>query len=127
VIRSSLLQLAPPSQPVSAVTPLELVLAEQQRLTAVERFARAHDRGLPATADGNTYRDLIPLGRPGPGQQYAFEVDMDLCTGCKACVTGCHNLNGLDDTEVWRTVGLLHGGTSAARCSRRSPPPVTIA
>jgi len=99
---------------VSAVTPLELVLAEQQRLTAVDRFARAHDRGLPATGDGHTYRDLIPLGRPGPGQQYAFEVDMDLCTGCKACVTGCHNLNGLDDTEVWRTVGLLHGGTSAA-------------
>jgi Fe-S-cluster-containing dehydrogenase component/DMSO reductase anchor subunit len=113
VIRSSLLQLAPAPRPVEALTPLELVLAEQQRLTAVERFARAHDQGLPA-ADGHTYRDLIPLGRPGPGQQYAFEVDMDLCTGCKACVTGCHNLNGLDDTEVWRTVGLLHGGTSAA-------------
>ncbi len=116
MIRSSLLQLIPPSRPVSAVTPLELVLAEQQRLTAVERFARAHDRGLAHAhgPEGHTYRDLIPLGRPGPGQQYAFEVDMDLCTGCKACVTGCHNLNGLDDTEVWRTVGLLHGGTSAA-------------
>ncbi|HET6148126.1 MAG TPA: DmsC/YnfH family molybdoenzyme membrane anchor subunit [Polyangia bacterium] len=114
MIRSSLLQLAPPSRPAEAVTPLELVLAEQQRLTAVERFARAHERGLPATGDGHTYRDLIPLTRPAPGQQYAFEVDMDLCTGCKACVTGCHNLNGLDDTEVWRSVGLLHGGTSAA-------------
>jgi Fe-S-cluster-containing dehydrogenase component/DMSO reductase anchor subunit len=114
VIRSSLLQLAPVSRPVAAVTPLELVLADQQRLTAVERFARAHDRGLPHGDTSHRYRDLIPLDRPQAGQQYAFEVDMDLCTGCKACVTGCHNLNGLDDAEVWRTVGLLHGGTSAA-------------
>jgi formate dehydrogenase iron-sulfur subunit len=101
-------------RPVSAVTPLELVLAEQQRLTAVERFARAHDAGLPHGDSAHRYRDLIPLSKPQAGQQYAFEVDMDLCTGCKACVTGCHNLNGLDDAEVWRTVGLLHGGTSAA-------------
>jgi formate dehydrogenase iron-sulfur subunit len=116
MIRSSLLQLAPAARPVSAVTPLELVLAEQQRLTAVERFARAHDRGLSHQGDGEgyRYRDLIPLNRPAAGQQYAFEVDMDLCTGCKACVTGCHNLNGLDDAEVWRTVGLLHGGSSVA-------------
>jgi Fe-S-cluster-containing dehydrogenase component/DMSO reductase anchor subunit len=114
VIRSSLLQLAPVQRPVSAVTPLELVLADQQRLTAVERFARAHDAGLPHGDSAHRYRDLIPLSKPQAGQQYAFEVDMDLCTGCKACVTGCHNLNGLDDAEVWRTVGLLHGGTSAA-------------
>jgi Fe-S-cluster-containing dehydrogenase component/DMSO reductase anchor subunit len=101
-------------RPVSAVTPLELVLAEQHRLTAVERFARAHDAGLPHGDSAHRYRDLIPLSKPQAGQQYAFEVDMDLCTGCKACVTGCHNLNGLDDAEVWRTVGLLHGGTSTA-------------
>jgi len=109
-----MLQLAPVQRPVSAVTPLELVLADQQRLTAVERFARAHDAGLPHGDGAHRYRDLIPLSKPQAGQQYAFEVDMDLCTGCKACVTGCHNLNGLDDAEVWRTVGLLHGGTSAA-------------
>jgi len=124
VIRSSLLRLAPSAAgPVAAaVTPLELVLAEQQRLTAVERFAKAHDRGLPlhglpapgAPEPDRRYRDLIPIGRPEAGQQYAFEVDLDLCTGCKACVTGCHNLNGLDETEIWRTVGLLHGGTSSA-------------
>src|SRR5690606_1197306 len=40
-----------------------------------------------------------------------FEVDLDLCSGCKACVTACHNLNGLDDGEAWRDVGLLQGGT----------------
>ncbi len=101
-------------RPVSAVTPLELVLADQQRLTAVERFARAHDAGLPHGDSAHRYRDLIPLSKPQAGQQYAFEVDLDVCTGCKACVTACHNLNGLDADEAWRTVGLVHGGTSAA-------------
>src|SRR6185369_3646357 len=41
---------------------------------------------------------------------YAFEVDLDSCTGCKACVSACHSLNGLDDDETWRDVGLLIGG-----------------
>jgi Fe-S-cluster-containing dehydrogenase component/DMSO reductase anchor subunit len=41
-------------------------------------------------------------------------VDLDLCTGCKGCVTACHNLNGLDEGEAWRDVGLLHGGTPAS-------------
>src|SRR5712672_850161 len=54
------------------------------------------------------YRDLIPLGRPSPGQQYAFAVDLDACTACKACVSACHSLNGLDEDELWRTVGLIH-------------------
>ena len=58
------------------------------------------------------YRDLIPLNAPKQGEQYAFEVDLDSCSGCKACVTACHNLNGLDEDEVWRKVGLLSGGSS---------------
>ena len=41
-------------------------------------------------------------------------MDLDACTGCKACVTACHSLNGLDDGEIWRSVGLLHGGTPDA-------------
>ena len=53
------------------------------------------------------FRDLIPLSAPGPGEQYAFEVDLDACSGCKACVSACHALNGLDETESWRDVGLL--------------------
>jgi formate dehydrogenase iron-sulfur subunit len=82
------------------------LLQEQQRLTPAERFAQHHERGeLPAQA--KFYRDLIPLTQPGPGQQYAFEVDLDKCSGCKACVSACHNLNGLDDGEMWRTTGLL--------------------
>src|SRR6185503_15610144 len=88
-------------------------LEEQRTLTAVERFAKVHDEEKSAGQE-RYYRDLIPLERPGPREQYAFEVDLDACTGCKACVVACHTLNGLDDTELWRTVGLLHGGTANA-------------
>ncbi len=89
------------------------LLADQQRLqTPVARFSETHDRHTPATpALEPVYRELIPLSKPGPGEQYAFEVDLDACTGCKACVAGCHSLNGLDDEETWRDVGLVVGGT----------------
>jgi Fe-S-cluster-containing dehydrogenase component/DMSO reductase anchor subunit len=89
---------------------LDAYLRAQQDLTAVERFARSKD----APHDGRRYKDLLPATPPAAGQQYAFEVDLDACTGCKACVTACHNLNGLDEGETWRSVGLLHGGTVAA-------------
>lgn len=84
------------------------LLADQQRLqTPVSRFATAiADVPAPAVR----YRELIPLGAPRPGEQYAFEVDLDRCTGCKSCVSACHSLNGLDETESWRDVGLLVGG-----------------
>ncbi len=86
------------------------LLAEQQELTAVEAFSLDHDRGgVPAQA--KYYSKLLPASPPGPGEQYAFEVDLDHCSGCKACVTACHSLNGLDDQETWRDVGLLIGGT----------------
>jgi formate dehydrogenase iron-sulfur subunit len=85
---------------------LDELLDEQQTLTAVQRFARKHDRHeVPAQA--KYYRDLIPLAKPQPGEQYAFTVDLDKCSGCKACVTACHSLNGLDEGEMWRGVGLL--------------------
>lgn len=87
------------------------MLLKQQQETAVERFSRAHEMdAVPQQA--RYYRDLIPLNAPQEGEQYAFEVDLDSCTGCKACVTACHNLNGLDEGEVWRKVGLLSGGSS---------------
>jgi Fe-S-cluster-containing dehydrogenase component/DMSO reductase anchor subunit len=89
---------------------LDDYLREQQELTAVERFARHHD----APGAHGRYRQLLPAQPPGPGQQYAFEVALDSCTSCKACVTACHNLNGLDEGETWRSVGLLHGGSAAA-------------
>lgn len=87
------------------------LLGEQQCLTAVEQFRDAQDAGLPAQA--KYYSKLLPAAPPGAGQQYAFEVDLDRCSGCKACVTACHALNGLDEHETWRDVGLLIGGAAA--------------
>ncbi len=90
---------------------LRTLLDEQQSLAAVDRFAQTYkSNGKPAGA--KYYRDLIPLSLPRAGQQYAFEVDLDSCSGCKSCVTACHSLNGLDESEVWRGVGQLTGGTS---------------
>lgn len=95
-------------------TIIDAYLEEQRRLqTPVARFSGTHSGGA-APALEPVYRDLIPLTAPGPGEQYAFEVELDACTGCKACVSACHSLNGLDDTEAWRDTGIILGGTPAA-------------
>src|SRR5690606_21396377 len=60
----------------------------------------------------------IPLTQPEQGQQYGFQVDLDACTGCKACVVGCNKLNGLDEDEAWRSVGVIHGGAAEAPVQR---------
>ncbi len=70
----------------------------------MEIFSRAHDAH---EVRGRRYENLLPTAAPTPGQQYAFEVDLDKCSGCKACVTACHSMNGLDDDETWRSVGEL--------------------
>jgi len=87
------------------------ILAEQQDLRSVLRFAKKHAEGNGSFEKG-IYEEQIPLSKPGPGQQYAFSVDLDACTGCKACVVGCNKMNGLDADEAWRSVGLIHGGTA---------------
>jgi len=92
-------------------------LREQQLLTPAARFARSHQDAVEFEP-ARLYCDLIPLTAPGPGEQYGFEVDLDLCSGCKACVTACHNLNGLTEDETWRSVGLVHfelGGEARAQ------------
>jgi formate dehydrogenase iron-sulfur subunit len=98
-------QSSPPSAGESVGDFLAELLAEQGRLdTPVARFASAHDAGSPLAALSS---QLIPLSAPGPGEQYAFEVELDSCTGCKSCVAACHSLNGLDENETWRDVGLI--------------------
>jgi formate dehydrogenase iron-sulfur subunit len=92
-------------------TLIDLLLAEQQSLSAVEQFSKWHS-GTKSRSE--PYRSLLPATAPGPGQQYAFEVDLDRCSGCKACVVACHTLNGLDENETWRDVGLMIGGSRHA-------------
>jgi Fe-S-cluster-containing dehydrogenase component/DMSO reductase anchor subunit len=113
-IRSPLLRVVSGERSRSEL--VERLLREQQTLpavTAVERISRRLSDDSPP-AQARYYQSLIPLTAPAPGQQLAFEVDLDACTGCKACVAACHHLNGLDEGEVWRTVGLLHGGSAEA-------------
>jgi Fe-S-cluster-containing dehydrogenase component/DMSO reductase anchor subunit len=87
------------------------LLSEQQKLqTPVTRAATAHAL-QPSAWRAEKFRELVPLTAPGPGRQYAFEVDLDSCSGCKACVSGCHSLNGLDDEETWRDVGVILAGS----------------
>ncbi|MBK1833329.1 DmsC/YnfH family molybdoenzyme membrane anchor subunit [Roseibacillus ishigakijimensis] len=97
---------------MSALAPertlIDDLLADQQRLvTPVAEFADRHDREPDLAGH---YRRLIPLSKPDAGEQYAFEVALDKCTSCKACVAACHSQNGLDEEESWRDVGLLLGG-----------------
>ena len=107
-------ELAPDLKSGTGLLPLlHTYLSDQHNLTAVERFSQFHDRH-EGPAQEPYYRSLIPLSTPGPGQQYRFEVDLDRCSGCKACVTACHSLNGLEADETWRSVGLLHGGSPEA-------------
>lgn len=104
---------APASGSPFTLAMLERALVDQQDLSAVERFSQLHDQGLEHNRTSR-YASLLPASAPRPGQQYAFEVDLDLCTGCKACVAACHSQNGLDEGESFRSVGLLHGGAEVA-------------
>ncbi|MCS6243733.1 MAG: dimethyl sulfoxide reductase anchor subunit [Opitutus sp.] len=116
-----------PASPDPVRTLIDELIESQRRLdTPVARFAAAH-----AAADNAPHApgsrtslgaQLIPLSAPGPGEQYAFQVDLDSCTGCKACVSGCHSLNGLDDEETWRDVGLVYGRDSLAALAGTAGP-----
>src|SRR4029077_8582397 len=64
------------SEPVSIT---DALVAEQRDLTAVLRFSNWHDSRSASPHEGD-YRNLIPLSAPQPGEQYAFEVDLDKCS-----------------------------------------------
>ena len=88
---------------------IDRLLEAQQQLTAVEKFSQRYVSATSPSLE-SSYRDLIPLEAPVSGEQYSFEIDLDACSGCKSCVAACHSLNGLDEGEIWRNVGLLTGG-----------------
>ncbi|QDT08023.1 Anaerobic dimethyl sulfoxide reductase chain B [Rubripirellula lacrimiformis] len=110
------------------------LIDDQQSLSAVERFSTLHengqldeakvsDRSLSglAPAQERYYRDLLPASAPGPDEQFAFEVNLDKCSGCKACVVACHTMNGLEEDESWRRVGTLTIGEPAPVSPVESP------
>jgi formate dehydrogenase iron-sulfur subunit len=101
---------------LGAVVPLEIV-------RAVDTFADLHERGRTPTT--GWYRSRIPTHLPERHQQFAFAVDLDACTGCKACVVACHSMNGLDEDELWRSVGLLQSVSDHK--SVANPTPVKLA
>ena len=72
-----------PRQPLHKF--LDELLAEQGRLqTPVVGASQAFDQAALQKNEGKSFQSLIPLTAPGPGEQYAFEVDLDSCSGCKA-------------------------------------------
>jgi formate dehydrogenase iron-sulfur subunit len=91
--------------PTVEINLIDQLLAEQKQLqTPIARYSELHDT-RPDLAEH--YRSLIPLTKPGADEQYAFEVSLDRCTGCKACVSACHSMNGLDEEEAWRDTGTV--------------------
>ncbi|MEN8735625.1 MAG: DmsC/YnfH family molybdoenzyme membrane anchor subunit [Akkermansiaceae bacterium] len=96
--------------PFPDVNLVDKLLAEQSTLqTPVAKFSEEFERGQDRR---DLFQHLIPLQKPREGEQYAFQVELDKCTGCKACVVACHTLNGLDEDEAWRDVGLLESSPS---------------
>ena len=89
------------------------LLNEQADLSAVERFSTWHETASNAATSQATpeqaryYQSLLPLTMPDAGEQYGFKVDLDACSGCKACVVACHTMNGLEENESWRRVGAF--------------------
>lgn len=121
---SAEMQLGAPDEWSPDTRLVDLLLEEQQTLSAVDLFSEAHAQ-LPH--DRSHYETLIPSRLPDAAEQFAFRVDLDACTGCKACVTACHSLNGLEDEETWRSVGLVESVPDVAVASVPHQQTVTTA
>lgn len=127
--------LPPPAEFAAGHPPQSILyelLEQQSQVSAVDAFSEAHadlsGSAQQEPAQSRYYKALLPATPPAPGQQYAFEVDLDACSGCKACVVACHSLNGLEDAESWRSVGTLTiGEDSTSRCELPQVKHVTTA
>ena len=87
-----------------------MLLKEQGTLqTPCRHLFRAARRGSRGAGASQVLQTAHPALHAGGGEQYGFKVDLDKCTGCKACVSACHSLNGLEENETWRDVGTIHG------------------
>ena len=123
---------AEPVSPDAVPSLVDLLIAEQQELTAVEAFSEFHEReshsGSTQADRPRRYEALMPTRAPDPSarEQYAFRVDLDACTGCKACVTACHSLNGLEEGETWRAVGLVETSAPSAERLNAVAEPQTV-
>ena len=96
---------------------IETYLHKQNALTAVDVFSKTHEEGAFPKHE-KFYRDLIPKRESVGGEQLAYQVDLDTCTGCKACVAGCHSMNGLDKDEAWRKTGTIQSTDEKAPFSQ---------
>jgi formate dehydrogenase iron-sulfur subunit len=114
------IQAAPTDRDITPAFTLLDAIAAQREMTAVEHLAAWHASN-PHGQPGGQYSDLIPQAEPGTGQQYRFAVNLDQCSGCKACVTACHHQNGLEEGEAWRTVGLLAEASSPTNHQSLNP------
>ena len=88
-------------------TLIDLALSQSQ--SAVEEFAIKEQSIQKPNRKDSFYLSLIPSSFPEKGEQYAFEVDVDRCSSCKACVSACHHMNGLSQDESWRRVQQWFG------------------
>ncbi len=101
-------------------TLVDRLLREQSELTAVQRFSQLVDASSEPL-QARYYRALLPAASPAPANNTPSRWTSTGAAGCKACVTACHNLNGLDDDETWRDVGLLHGRSGFKTACRTDP------
>ena len=98
-------QAAPAAPAVGALAPAACdrrLVDRGSRTCPRSSGSRSHHDEVEATgfAPPGGGATACPPPRRGPASSTRFDVDLDACTGCKACVAACHSLNGLDEGEA---------------------------